>query len=327
MAKFFANLGLVLIVGVVLAVLIALFPDSGYRPPTGDLLNGVLQWLHVFFGITWIGLLYYFNFVQTPVMPTVPAELKPGVSKYIAPKALFYFRWGAAFTVLTGLLLAWSYGELVEALTLQEPARLIGIGMWLALIMAFNVWVIIWPNQKKVLGFVAADDAAKAKAAATAGMASRLNVLLSIPMLLAHVVAGQLLGRQRPFRVELAGASEVGVSAADIAELLLADGPHIVGQRRPDRLRANRAVEIADRLLKPVLAEPQKPHVEERFGLAGVHSNGRSEIVIRTVEVTQAHLDDAAVDDGGNAVIVSQQFVLERPVALTDREFARDRAE
>jgi uncharacterized membrane protein len=185
MAKFFANLWLVLFVGLVLAVLIIAIPDSTYAPnPTGDLVNGILQWLHVFFGITWIGLLYYFNFVQTPVMPTVPAELKPGVSKYIAPKALFYFRWGAAFTVLTGLLLAWSYGELVQALTLQPSARLIGIGMWLALIMAFNVWVIIWPNQKKVLGIVTADDAAKAKAAATAGMASRLNVLLSIPMLL-----------------------------------------------------------------------------------------------------------------------------------------------
>ena len=184
MAKFFANLGLVLIVGFGLALIIALWPESGYRAPTGDLVNGALQWLHVFFGITWIGLLYYFNFVQTPVMPTVPAELKPGVSKYIAPKALFYFRWGAAFTVLTGLLLAWSYGELVEALTLQPSARLIGIGMWLALIMAFNVWVIIWPNQKKVLGLVDADDATKAKAGTTAGMASRLNVLLSIPMLL-----------------------------------------------------------------------------------------------------------------------------------------------
>jgi uncharacterized membrane protein len=185
MAKFFANLWLVLFVGLVLAVLIIAIPDSTYAPnPTGDLVNGILQWLHVFFGITWIGLLYYFNFVQTPVMPTVPAELKPGVSKYIAPKALFYFRWGAAFTVLTGLLLAWSYGELVQALTLQPSARLIGIGMWLALIMAFIVWVIIWPNQKKVLGIVTADDAAKAKAAATAGMASRLNTLLSIPMLL-----------------------------------------------------------------------------------------------------------------------------------------------
>jgi len=193
MAKFFANLTLVLIAGLVLAALIAVFPDSGYSVAPGahygegpmDIAMSVLQWLHVFFGITWIGLLYYFNFVQTPTMPTIPAELKPGVSKYIAPKALFYFRWGAAFTVLTGLLLAWAYSELVEALTLQPSARLIGIGMWLALIMAFNVWVIIWPNQQKVLGLVAADDAAKAKAAATAGIASRLNVLLSIPMLLA----------------------------------------------------------------------------------------------------------------------------------------------
>lgn len=186
MAKFFANLWLVLLVGLALAVLIILFPNSGYAPnPLGDQLNGILQWVHVFFGITWIGLLYYFNFVQTPTMPTIPAGLKPGVSKYIAPKALFYFRWGAAMTVLSGLLLAWSYHELVQALTLQPSARLIGIGMWLALIMAFNVWVIIWPNQKKVLGFVAADDASKAKAAAAAGIASRLNVLLSIPMLLA----------------------------------------------------------------------------------------------------------------------------------------------
>ena len=185
MSKFFANLNLVLIVGFALAVLVAVFPDSGYRAPTGDLVNGILQWLHVFFGITWIGLLYYFNFVQAPTMPSIPAELKPGVSKYIAPKALFYFRWGAAFTVLTGLLLAWSYGELKEALTLEPSARLIGIGMYLALIMAFNVWVIIWPNQRKVLGIVEADDATKAKAAATAAMASRLNVLLSIPMLLA----------------------------------------------------------------------------------------------------------------------------------------------
>ena len=186
MAKFFANLWLVLFVGLVLAVLIIVVPDTSYAPnPAGDLVNGLLQWLHVFFGITWIGLLYYFNFVQTPVMPTVPAELKPGVSKYIAPKALFYFRWGAAFTVLTGLLLAWSYGELVEALTLQPSARLIGIGMWLALIMAFNVWVIIWPNQQKVLGLVEADDATKAKAGRTALVASRTNVLLSIPMLYA----------------------------------------------------------------------------------------------------------------------------------------------
>ena len=89
MAKFFANLNLVLLTGLALAILIAVFPDSGYRAPTGDVVNGVLQWLHVFFGITWIGLLYYFNFVQTPTMPAIPAELKPGISKYIAPRALF----------------------------------------------------------------------------------------------------------------------------------------------------------------------------------------------------------------------------------------------
>ena len=192
MSKFFANLMWVLVTGIVLAVAVMLLPGSGYDVAPGVNLGdtrgigiALLQWLHVFFGITWIGLLYYFNFVQTPVMPSVPAELKPGVSKYIAPKALFYFRWGAAFTVLTGLILAWLYDELGDALLLRANARLIGIGMWLALIMAFNVWAIIWPNQKRVLGIVAADDAAKAKAAATAGIASRLNTLLSIPMLLA----------------------------------------------------------------------------------------------------------------------------------------------
>jgi uncharacterized membrane protein len=185
MGKIFDNLGLVLLIGVALSILIALFPESGYRPPTGDLVNGVLQWAHVFFGIVWIGLLYYFNCVQIPTMPSVPAELKPGVSKFIAPKALFYFRWGALLTVISGALLAWSYGELVEGLTLQEPYRLIGIGMWLALIMAFNVWFIIWPNQKKALGLVEADDATKAKSARTAMVTSRVNTLLSIPMLLA----------------------------------------------------------------------------------------------------------------------------------------------
>jgi uncharacterized membrane protein len=183
MGKILENLYLTLAIGLVLAILIMLLPDSSYAPPYGTA-NGILQWTHVFFGVTWIGLLYYFNFVQIPTMPTVPAELKPAVSKYIAPSALFYFRWGAAFTVLTGLLLAWSYDELIEALTLQPSARLIGIGMWLALIMAVNVWAIIWPNQKKALGIVAVDDAAKAKAARTAMLTSRINTLLSIPMLL-----------------------------------------------------------------------------------------------------------------------------------------------
>src|SRR4051794_32385932 len=187
MGKFFENLGAVLIAGLALAVLIILLPDSGYANSVGanNLWLGLFQWFHVFFGITWIGLLYYFNFVQIPTMPKVPAELKPGVSKYIAPSALFYFRWGAVFTVLTGLVTAYLYGE-EKALLLNDPSnRLIGIGMYLALIMALNVWVIIWPNQKKALGIVPADDAAKAKAARTAMIASRTNTLLSIPMLLA----------------------------------------------------------------------------------------------------------------------------------------------
>ena len=180
MDKFFGNLNAVLGVGFALAL--ALMATLHINDVNA---SALLQWLHVFFGITWIGLLYYFNFVQIPTMPTVPAELKPGVSKYIAPKALFFFRWGAAFTVLTGAALAYVNGFLVEALSLRDGFQLIGTGMWLALVMAFNVWVIIWPNQKKALGLVEADDATKGAAAKTAMMASRLNTLLSIPMLYA----------------------------------------------------------------------------------------------------------------------------------------------
>ena len=186
MGKLLENLNLTLAAGLILALLIAVFPDSGYAnaPGAAVLWLAIFQWLHVLFGILWIGLLYYFNFVQIPTMPSVPAELKPGVSKYIAPKALFYFRWGAALTVLTGLILAYLYGEEKALLLNDEATRLIGIGMWLALIMAFNVWFIIWPNQKKALGLVEADDATKAKAARTAMLTSRINTLLSIPMLL-----------------------------------------------------------------------------------------------------------------------------------------------
>ena len=185
MGKLLENLTVTLFLGLVLAILLMMEPSYALAPGAADRAIGVFQWLHVFFGITWIGLLYYFNFVQIPTMPTIPAELKPGVSKYIAPKALFYFRWAAVFTVLTGATLAWLYDELTQALTLQAPQRLIGIGMYLALIMALNVWLVIWPNQKKALGLVEADDAAKAKAGRLAMLASRTNVLLSIPMLLA----------------------------------------------------------------------------------------------------------------------------------------------
>jgi uncharacterized membrane protein len=185
MGKILENLNLTLATGVMLAIAMMAGFHADILGADRLTAEGLLRWLHVFFGITWIGLLYYFNFVQIPVMPTVPAELKPGVTKYIAPKALFYFRWGAVFTVLTGLLLAWAKDYLAEALTLQPAVRSIGIGMWLALIMAINVWAIIWPNQQRALGLVEADDATKAKSARTAMLASRTNVLLSIPMLYA----------------------------------------------------------------------------------------------------------------------------------------------
>jgi uncharacterized membrane protein len=190
MAKFFGNLNMVLVAGVavLLAIMFGLHGDM-----MGDAyLGSFMRYLHVLCGIMWIGLLYYFNFVQVPAMPGIPAELKPAISGHIAPKALFWFRWSALFTVLTGLTVAHLSGYLVEALTLQPGVMLIGIGMWMALIMAFNVWFIIWPNQKKVLGIVEADADAKAKAGTMAMMASRTNTLLSIPMLYCMVTQGLL---------------------------------------------------------------------------------------------------------------------------------------
>jgi uncharacterized membrane protein len=185
MGKILEDLNIVIGLGIALAIALMF----GVAADTVSAVS-VLSWLHLFFGVMWIGLLYYFNFVQIPTMPTIPAELKPGVSKYIAPKALFFFRWGAAFTVLTGLSLAWLKDYLHLAMSLTDPVyRLIGIGMWLALIMAFNVWFIIWPNQKKALGLVDADADTKAKAARTAMLFSRTNVLLSLPMFYAMVNA------------------------------------------------------------------------------------------------------------------------------------------
>ena len=185
MAKFFSNLHAVLAVGfgLLLVVVFTLHGDAF----NDQYANIFVRFLHVWFGIIWIGLLYYFNFVQIPTMPKVPAELKPGVSKFIAPSALFFFRYGALLTVLTGLAIAGLPGlnppYLVGALSFQDGSRVIGLGMWLALIMAFNVWFVIWPNQKRALGIVEADDATKAKSATTAMMFSRINTLLSIPML------------------------------------------------------------------------------------------------------------------------------------------------
>ena len=181
MANILGNLNRAILLGLVLLLLAmvglhAARIDAGYAVP-------FTVFLHVVSGIVWIGLLYYFNLVQIPTMPKVPAELKGGVSKYIAPEALFWFRWGAIATLLTGLAVAGLKGYTVEAFTLQEGFRPIGIGMYLGIIMAANVWMIIWPNQKKALGLVPADDAAKATAAKTAMLASRTNFVLSLPML------------------------------------------------------------------------------------------------------------------------------------------------
>jgi len=142
----------------------------------------ILRYLHIICGIMWIGILWYFNFVQIPSMGKIPADQKPAITKVIAPEALFWFRWGAAGTVLFGLLLAYANGYLHQAMVLQQPD--IGFGMWFGLIMAFNVWFIIWPAQKIALGIVESDDdAAKAAAGRRAMLFSRTNTMLSIPML------------------------------------------------------------------------------------------------------------------------------------------------
>ena len=152
-----------------------------------DLLIVIIRWLHVLSGVMWIGLLWYFNFVQIPSMPKIPDDQKPAIGKVIAPEALFWFRWSALSTVVFGLVLVMMNGYLVDALVLSNA--LIGLGMWLGLIMAFNVWFVIWPNQQKALGMVAVEADAKAKAARTAMLFSRTNTMLSIPMLFAMVAA------------------------------------------------------------------------------------------------------------------------------------------
>jgi uncharacterized membrane protein len=179
--------------GLGLALAVIVFLIRGHYSMVGETAFWafIFRYVHVFLGILWIGLLYYFNFVQIPSMPKIPDEQKPAISKVIAPSALFFFRWAAAGTVLFGLLTAWANGYIGQALTFQIPT--IGIGMWLALIMAANVWFVIWPNQKKVLGIVTADADAKKTAGRVAMLASRTNTMLSIPMLYC-MVAQQNIG-------------------------------------------------------------------------------------------------------------------------------------
>lgn len=181
MGAILQSLGRTVIAGVVLLVILVLLANTAKFDHAWSAF--FMRYLHVLSGVMWIGLLWYFNFVQIPSMPKIPDEQKPAVGKVIAPAALFWFRWAALSTVVTGLLLAWMNGYIGNALSLQRPQTAIGIGMWLGLIMAFNVWFIIWPNQKKALGIVQVDAPAKAAAARMAMLTSRVNTMLSIPML------------------------------------------------------------------------------------------------------------------------------------------------
>ena len=185
------SIGGTIIGGVVLAVII-MFATKGHHMVAGMSMQALTIWLHVLSGITWIGLLYYFNFVQVPAVGQALAEADSGgpgpaaINKYVAPRALLWFRWGAVATWLTGVgaLQNLAEGGAMKAFALSEGFQVIGIGAWLGTIMLFNVWVLIWPNQKKILGMVEATPEQIAGAKKVALMASRTNTLLSIPMLM-----------------------------------------------------------------------------------------------------------------------------------------------
>ncbi len=208
MAGLLSNFRNTLIVSLILAVVMiwAFGVNSGRELGDVGYWQAIFRWVHVFFGILWIGLLYYFNFVQIRVMPAIPAELKPAVGKHIAPEALFWFRWSALGTVLAGLILASLRGHAyaVETLSLglvggygegDGGFTLLGVGVWLAIVMFINVWGFIWPNQKIALGIKEGYDAdAKAKAAKTAMLFSRTNLLLSLPMLTSMTMYQTLFG-------------------------------------------------------------------------------------------------------------------------------------
>ena len=203
MAGLLSNFRNTIIVSVVLALVMLYAYATAGGGVDERFWQALLRWGHVFSGILWIGLLYYFNFVQIRKMPDIPAELKPAVSKYIAPEALFWFRWSALATVVFGVLIALQRGYLGEVLTFgflggygaeDRAYALLGIGAWLAIIMFLNVWLFIWPNQKIALGIVEGDADAKAKAGKTAMLFSRTNLLLSIPMLTSMAMNQTIFG-------------------------------------------------------------------------------------------------------------------------------------
>jgi uncharacterized membrane protein len=186
MAAILQSLGRTVTAGFILIASIVLLVAATGKPISLDwsYWTFFMRWLHIMSGVMWIGLLWYLNFVQIPTVPTIqPTEYRAAITKFILPNVLFWFRYGALATVITGLLLAHLNGYLGDALSLNRNFIGIGIGMWLALIMAFNVWFIIWPKQKVVLGMIEANADDKAKAGRIAMLTSRTNTLLSIPML------------------------------------------------------------------------------------------------------------------------------------------------
>ena len=180
----------------ILLFLILFFLNGGFAFDT-LFWSWLCRFIHVTVAIMWIGLLWYFNFIQIPNMSKIPDELKPAIGKVIAPAALFYFRWAALFTIISGLFLALLNGYFYDAITLSISSGIpkhtaIGIGMWLGIIMAFNVWFIIWPNQKKALGIIDCEPDVKIKSATTAMVVSRLNTILSLPMIFTMIAAQNL---------------------------------------------------------------------------------------------------------------------------------------
>ncbi len=195
MAAILTDLNRTVIAGLILSAVLFIiyYVTQGYSGAEFGVF--FFRWLHVISGVMWIGLLWYFNFVQIPNMPNIPDDQKPAIGKVIAPAALFWVRWGAMATIVTGLILGMMNGYLVDALMLgrgDPKATMIGIGMWLGIIMWFNVWMIIWPNQKRALGMVEASAEEKAASARKAMLFSRTNTLLSFPMLFAMVSAQNL---------------------------------------------------------------------------------------------------------------------------------------
>jgi uncharacterized membrane protein len=187
MGAIFTSLGRTVSAGVVLLILIVVI--AGAVTGQATQINHawatfIMRWLHVLSGVMWIGLLWYLNFVQVPTMPKIqPVESRTAITKFIAPNVLWWFRYAALATVVTGLLLAWMNNYFLQAFTLRPGFVMIGIGMWMALVMAFNVWFIIWPAQQKILGLVEATAEEKAAAAPRALYASRFNTMFSIGML------------------------------------------------------------------------------------------------------------------------------------------------